>query len=55
MATPKKRPTLARIELLTLLLLGAIVVVVIIPKCRNTPSEGTKPAQNAPKQPVTNP
>jgi hypothetical protein len=50
MATSEKRPALTRIELITLLLLGVIVTVVILPKLRNAPA-----AQNATKQPAALP
>ena len=55
MATPGKRPALARIEFLTLLLLGAIVAVVIIPKCQNAAANNAKPGENPPKHSVSKP
>jgi hypothetical protein len=55
MAPPAKRPSPARIELITLLLLGAIATVVIVPRCQRITHNAPHPAESVPKQPGAKP
>jgi hypothetical protein len=50
--SPPKSSALARIEYLTLVLLGVIVFVVLLPRCQSQRRAGTPPppAENTPKQ-----